>query len=179
MPVIRIAPAISGRIVRMSLPPAPSLAKPTHAHHASRLVDPRHVGRQSAPGSKRMANDTTSPYATYLSHLEKGELAYQFSPAANRAVFFPRLLCPYSGIDKLEWRVSKGRGAVYATTVVHPAEGAPYNVALVDCDEDFRLMSRVEDVAPDAVKIGMRVKFRVHKPGGENDPIPVFTPEVA
>ena len=40
-------------------------------------------------------------------------------------------------------------------------------------------MSRVEDVAPDAVKIGMRVKFRVHKPGGENDPIPVFTPEAA
>ena len=126
-----------------------------------------------------MANDTTSPYATYLSHLEKGELAYQFSPAANRAVFFPRLLCPYSGSDKLEWRVSKGRGAVYATTVVHPAEGAPYNVALIDCDEGFRLMSRVEDVAPDAVKIGMRVKFRVHKPGGENDPIPVFTPEAA
>ena len=95
------------------------------------------------------------------------------------AVFFPRLICPYSGSEKLEWRVSKGRGTVYATTIVHPAEGAPFNVALVDCDEGFRLMSRVEDVAPDAVKIGMRVKFRVHKPGGENDPIPVFTPEAA
>ena len=80
-----------------------------------------------------MPNDATSPYATYLSHLEKGELAYQFSPAANRAVFFPRVLCPYSGSDKLEWRVSKGRGTVYATTIVHPAEGAPFNVALIDC----------------------------------------------
>ena len=126
-----------------------------------------------------MPNDATSPYATYLSHLEKGELAYQFSPAANRAVFFPRVLCPYSGSDKLEWRVSKGRGTVYATTVVHPAEGAPFNVALIDVEEGFRLMSRVEDVAPDAVKIGMPVTFRVHRPGGENDPIPVFTPEAA
>ena len=126
-----------------------------------------------------MPNDTTSPYATYLAHLEKGELAYQFSPAANRAVFYPRLICPYSGSDQLEWRLSKGRGTVYATTIVHPAEGAPFNVALIDCDEGFRLMSRVEDVAPDAVKIGMRVKFRVHKAGGENDPIPVFTPEAA
>src|SRR3954464_13583851 len=126
-----------------------------------------------------MPNDATSPYATYLSHLQKGELAYQFSPAADRAVFFPRLICPYSGSDKLEWRVSKGRGTVYATTIVHPAEGAPVNVALVDCDEGFRLMSRVEDVAPDAVKLHMRGKFRVHKPGGENDPIPVFTPEAA
>jgi uncharacterized OB-fold protein len=126
-----------------------------------------------------MPNEATSPYATYLSHLQKGELAYQFSPAANRAVFFPRLICPYSGSDKLEWHVSKGRGTVYATTIVHPAEGAPFNVALIDVEEGFRLMSRVEDVAPDAVKIGMRVKFRVHKPGGENDPIPVFTPEAA
>ena len=126
-----------------------------------------------------MPNDTTSPYATYVSHLEKGELAYQFSPAANRAVFYPRVLCPFTGSDKLEWRVSKGRGAVYATTIVHPAEGAPYNVALIDCDEGFRLMSRVEEIAPDAVKIGMRVKFRAHKPSGEEDPIPVFTPEAA
>ena len=126
-----------------------------------------------------MPNDATSPFATYVSHLEKGELAYQFSPAAQRAVFFPRLLCPYTGSETLEWRVSKGRGTVHATTVVFPAEGAPFNVALVDVEEGFRLMSRVEDIAPEAVKIGMRVKFRTHKPGGEEDPIPVFTPEAA
>lgn len=126
-----------------------------------------------------MPNDATSPYATYVSHLEKGELAYQFSPAANRAVFFPRVLCPHTGSDKLEWRVSKGRGTVYSTTVVHPAEGAAFNVALIDVEEGFRLMSRVEDIDPMAVKIGMRVTFRVHKPGGEDDPIPVFSPEAA
>jgi uncharacterized OB-fold protein len=63
--------------------------------------------------------------------------------------------------------------------VVHPAEGVPFNVALIDCDEGFRLMSRVEDIAPDAVQIGMRVKFRVHRPGGEEPPMPVFTPEAA
>jgi uncharacterized OB-fold protein len=126
-----------------------------------------------------MPNDTTSPLRTYNQHLAKGELAYQFSPEAKRAVFFPRLICPYTGSDRLEWRVSAGRGTVYATTTVHPAEGAPYNVALINCDEGFRLMSRVEDIPPEQVKIGMRVKFRVHQPGGEEDPVPVFTPEAA
>ena len=123
-----------------------------------------------------MPNDTTSPLATYLAHLEKNELAYQFSPAANRAVFFPRIVCPFTGSDKLEWRVSTGRGTVHATTVVHPADGAPFNVALINCDEGFRLMSRVEDIDPMQVKIGQRVRFRVHRPGGENDPYPVFVP---
>jgi uncharacterized OB-fold protein len=126
-----------------------------------------------------MPNAETSPLAAYLAHLEKGELAYQFSPQANRPVFFPRLICPFTGSDKLEWRLSAGRGTVYATTVVYPAEGAPFNVALIDCDEGFRLMSRVEEIAPDAVTIGMRVKFRVHRPGGEEPPMPVFTPEAA
>ena len=118
----------------------------------------------------------TSPLKIYQDHLAKGELAYQFSPEAQRAVFFPRVICPYTGSDRLEWRISAGLGLVHATTVVHPAEGKPFNVALIDCDEGFRLMSRVEDIDPMAVAIGMRVRFRVHNPGGEADPIPVFTP---
>jgi uncharacterized OB-fold protein len=117
-----------------------------------------------------------SPLTIYQAHLEKGELAYQWSLNANRAVFYPRVICPFSGSERLEWRVSAGLGTVYATTVTHPREGAPYNVALIDCDEGFRLMSRVEDIAPEAVRIGMRVKFRIHRPGGDEPPYPVFTP---
>jgi len=117
-----------------------------------------------------------SPLAIYQAHLEKGELAYQWSPEARKAVFYPRVICPFTGSDRLEWRVSAGLGTVYATTVVHPArEGAPYNVALIDCDEGFRLMSRVEDIPPETVRIGMRVRFHVHRPGDE-PPYPVFVP---
>lgn len=123
-----------------------------------------------------MANVSTSPLATYLEHLEKGELAYQFSPEVNAAVFYPRMICPITGSDLLEWRISKGMGTVHATTVVQPIQGEPYNVALIDVDEGFRLMSRVEDIAPMAVNIGMRVKFRVHKAEGDEPPYPVFTP---
>jgi uncharacterized OB-fold protein len=117
-----------------------------------------------------------SPLAVYQEHLVHGELAYQYSPEADRAVFFPRVICPFSGSDRLEWRVSAGLGTVYATTVTHPAQGEPYNVALIDCDEGFRLMSRVEEIDPMAVKIGMRVRFRVHEPGSDEPPYPVFVP---
>ena len=98
-----------------------------------------------------------SPLAVYQAHLKKGELAYQWSPEAGKAVFYPRVICPFTGSDRLEWRVSAGLGSVYATTVVHPArEGTPYNVALIVCDEGFRLMSRVEEIPPEAVRIGMQ-----------------------
>ena len=120
--------------------------------------------------------EAESPLATYQAHLEKGELAYQWSPTAGRAVFYPRLVCPYSGSTVLEWRVASGLGTVYATTVTYPVQGEPYNVALIDCDEGFRLMSRVEDIDPMAVKIGIRVKFRLHKPEGDEPAYPVFSP---
>jgi uncharacterized OB-fold protein len=123
-----------------------------------------------------MERISQSPLAAYQAHLDRGELAYQWSPLARKAVFYPRVLCPFTGSDRLEWRVSRGLGTVYATTVTHPREGAPYNVALIDMDEGFRLMSRVEAIAPEDVRIGMRVTFRVHQPGGDEPACPVFTP---
>lgn len=120
-----------------------------------------------------------SPLAAWLERLEKNELAYQFSPSTNQAVFYPRVIAPGSGAADLEWRTSAGLGTVYATTVVHQQDGAAYNVALIDMDEGFRLMSRVEDIAPTAVRIGQRVRFRTHRPGGDEPPIPVFFPAEA
>ena len=123
-----------------------------------------------------MANAATSPLGVYLDHLANGELAYQFSPEANAAVFYPRVICPLTGSDNLQWRVSQGLGTVHATTVVYPQKADPYNVALIDVDEGFRMMSRVEGIAPLDVRIGMRVKFRVHAAEGDDPPYPVFTP---
>jgi uncharacterized OB-fold protein len=123
-----------------------------------------------------MSETPASPLAIFISHLERGELAYQFSPSANAAVFYPRVIAPGTGEADLEWRVSAGFGTVYATTVVHPSQGTPYNVALIDMDEGFRLMSRVEDIPPASVRIGMRVKARTHPADGEEPPYPVFFP---
>jgi uncharacterized OB-fold protein len=117
-----------------------------------------------------------SPLATYLKHLDDGQLAYQVSGPDETPVFFPRVVAPGTGDTDLAWRVSRGDGTVYATTVVYYKGEAPLNVALIDMDEGFRLMSRVEDIAATEVKIGMRVKLRV-LPAEESRPAcPVFTP---
>ena len=118
-----------------------------------------------------------SPYGTFLDHVKKGELAYQVT-RDGKSVFYPRIAVPKTGDTGLEWRVSKGMGTVYSTTVVYYKNEAPLNVALIDIDEGFRMMGRVEDIDPMEVKIGMRVKVRMH-PGDEKSkqpPYPVFTP---
>lgn len=117
-----------------------------------------------------------SPLETYRTHLRKHELAYQYSPQADKAVFHPRLVCPFSGSTDLQWRVSQGLGTVHASTVVYPREGSPYNVALIDLDEGFRMMSRVVELAPQDVGIGLRVQVRFEDAADEPAPLPVFAP---
>jgi uncharacterized OB-fold protein len=116
-----------------------------------------------------------SPYGIYLEHLARGQLAYQVTETGE-PVFFPRAVAPGTASPELAWRVSKGLGTVYATTVVYYRDEPPLNVALVDLDEGFRMMSRVEDIDPMQVRIGMRVRLKVLPGDGKTPPCPVFTP---
>ncbi len=117
-----------------------------------------------------------SPLGVYVEHLNKGELAYQFSKDDNKAFFYPRAIAPESGSENIEWRVSKGLGTVYTTTAVYYKGEQPLNVAMIDMDEGYRLMSRVEGIDALQVKIGMRVRFKVHPGDDKTLPYPVFTP---
>ena len=91
-------------------------------------------------------------------------------------MFFPRVTAPTGFSGALTWKASAGLGTVYATTYILPKGESAYNVSLVDMDEGFRLMSRVEGITPDKVRIGMRVKTRIHPAEGDEGPYPVFDP---
>jgi hypothetical protein len=104
-----------------------------------------------------------SPADVYTEHCRRRELAYQVGDD-GQPVFRPRV-----GLS--EWRVSAGRGVVYATTVAHRREGEPYNIVLVDLDEGFRMMSTVVGVAPEDVAVGARVRLAWRD---DDPPVPVF-----
>ena len=120
---------------------------------------------------------TQSPLHTYRRYLEEGVLAYQYSPAAGRAVFYPRVICPYTGSDALEWRVSGGYGVIHAITEIAPKNGESYHVALIDMDEGFRLMSNVLPSSGCSPAIGMRVRAEIVRLGDDKLPNPVFRVE--
>jgi len=116
------------------------------------------------------------PEAIFRAHLREGRFMIQRSRSTGAYVFYPRVLVPGTGESDLEWVEASGRGTVYSTTVVRqrPEKGGNYNVALIDLDEGPRMMSRVEGIAPEEVKIGMAVQARVAEIDGE--PAVVFDP---
>lgn len=92
-------------------------------------------------------------------------------------VYYPRTVAPLTGED-LEWAEPSGLGTVYSTTVVRKRPPEPsLNVALIDLDEGPRMMSRVEGIDAQDVRIGMRVKARIVPGEGEDAPhLVVFDP---
>lgn len=114
----------------------------------------------------------SSPFETFREHYTRGELAYQRCSVDDAVIFYPRMCCPHCGSFDLEWRRSAGLGTVYATTTICRRDEQPYNVVIIELDEGFRMMSRVESVAAEDVAIGMRVRYvdRYRE-------YPVFAPE--
>jgi uncharacterized OB-fold protein len=116
-------------------------------------------------------DDHRSPLASWAEHRRARRLGYQVAPDGT-PVFPPRLAQPGTGAP-LQWTVSDGRGEVYATTVLRRRGEEPQNLALVNLDEGFRMMSEVIGVPPDAVRPGMRVRITWRDVDGE-PPVPVF-----
>lgn len=102
------------------------------------------------------------PESDYQRFLSEGRFMIQRSRQSGGYVFYPRMAEPGTGNTDLEWVEASGRGVVYSTTVVRQRPPTPnYNVALIDLEEGVRMMSRVEGVAPEDVRIGMPVKARI------------------
>ena len=115
----------------------------------------------------------------FLEHLGAGRFMIQRSKATGQYVFYPRASAPGSGATDLEWVEPSGFGTVYTTTVIRQKPPTPnHNLALIDLQEGPRMMARVVGIAPEAVKIGQRVKARV-QPAAEGSgeaPMVVFEP---
>ena len=116
------------------------------------------------------------PTATYFAHLAEGRFMIQHSASTGEWVFYPRMLAPHSGATDLEWMEPSGRGTVYAATTARkrPPE-ANVNLSIIELEEGPRMMSRVEGIPAEDVRIGMRVKAKIVD--GADGKIVVFVPE--
>ena len=120
--------------------------------------------------------ESSGPQKQYFDSLAAGRLQIQRCDACARHVFYPRMQCPHCGAARLSWVEPVGLGTVYSVTVFRrkPADGGDQGIVLVDLDEGVRMMSRVENIDPAAVRIGMRVKARITQHDGA--PLVVFDP---
>ena len=113
--------------------------------------------------------------APFFEASERGELVIQGCTACGRLRFPPRPVCPWCHSTGREWSRMSGLGRIWSFAVSHPPllppfqDRAPYNVAVVELDEDplIRVVGNVvvdaespelEFVDPSGLDIGGRVR---------------------
>lgn len=118
----------------------------------------------------------SGPEAVYELGLKEGAFRIQHCRSCGGHVFYPRALCNNCGAADLEWVAASGLGTVYSTSVVRqrPEDGPDYNIALVDLAEGPRMLTRIVDIAPEQVRIGMSVQGSVGAIDGQ--PAVLFRP---
>lgn len=103
-----------------------------------------------------------------------GELRVQRCVDTGRLIFPPRATSPWGGHAAPDWVPVSGRGTIWSVVIPHPpllpqfGDVAPYNVILVELDEDptIRLVGNLvreagaplDSVPPHSVEIGARVR---------------------
>jgi uncharacterized protein len=96
--------------------------------------------------------------------LREHKVKIQYSPSADKYIFYPRILAPGTLADDLEWREVSGAGTLYTFTVADRptappwADALPQFLAIVELDEGPRLSTELVDADPDALRVGLRVK---------------------
>ena len=106
--------------------------------------------------------------APYWEALRRHELLIQECKDCGSLQHPPSPICASCRSLNRGWRKVSGRGVVYSYTIphqaVHPAwvDQVPYNVVLVELQEDVRVVSNLIDCPDDHIKIGMAVESVFH-----------------
>jgi hypothetical protein len=136
----------------------------------------------------RFEPPTTDASDPFWAATREQRYVVQWCTACNRAIFYPREVCPVClSADGLEWRESSGQATVYAVSVQHRpanptmADRVPYAVALVEVDAGapdgsgatIRVMSNVVGADPLTIQVGDAVSV-AWEPLSDGRNLPVF-----
>ena len=128
-----------------------------------------------------------SASAPYWEAARQGRLLIAGCAACGRLHHYPRPFCPHCWSEDVRPVQANGTGTLYTYSTVYVndlapfADRLPYVTAIVELDEGPRLMTTIEGVGPEALRVGMPVTA-VFRPVDDADPdspyMTVFTPSV-
>jgi len=116
----------------------------------------------------------TAECKTFFDAARQGRFLIQVCTACNRPHWYPRVICPFCGSDKVEWREASGKGTIYAFSVMRRVK-EPYIIAHVTLAEGPTMLTNLVACDSDDVQIGRAVTV-VFQDTENGAPVPMFTP---
>jgi uncharacterized protein len=132
------------------------------------------AGEPSDPTGEPLLPEPDADSAPFWDGCALGELRVQRCASCGRTRMPPRPMCPWCRSFDATWEATSGHGRIWSWVVPHPpllaayAEQAPYNVVVVELDEEpsIRFVGNVVDdpddrldaVDPTTLAIGQPVE---------------------
>jgi uncharacterized protein len=110
----------------------------------------------------------------------RGVLLIQTCNECGNHQHYPRPFCIGCGLSSLSWTEASGLGTIHSWTLIRRAPyedlKAPYVLALVDLDENVRLLTHLVGCGSDQIVCEAQVELRwIKAPGANLFQLPVFT----
>ena len=118
----------------------------------------------------------------YWDGINAGQLVLQYclNHACGRAIFYPRVCCPYCQHAELEWRDVTGTGRVISHSTIHRThhdgfnDEAPYVFAAVELGEGVLVYAQLPGAPVDGTSLIGRAVSADFVPHGPNRRMLVF-----
>lgn len=118
----------------------------------------------------------------YWEGLDAGRIVLQhcLNQACRRAIFYPRVCCPYCQHAELEWRAATGTGRVISHSTIHRThhdgfnDEAPYVFAAVELEEGVLVYAQLAGAPVDGESLIGREVRADFVPHGPNRTMLVF-----
>jgi uncharacterized OB-fold protein len=127
-----------------------------------------------------------SASAPYWDAARQGRLLIAGCGACGKVHHYPRPFCPHCWSDDVQPVQASGAGTLYTYSTVYAndlppfRDRLPYVAAIVELAEGPRVMTTIEGVQPDGLRVGMAVTASF-RPVDADDPespyLTVFTPD--
>jgi uncharacterized OB-fold protein len=125
---------------------------------------------------------TPNPFSRpFWEATKRHQLVLQKCDKCGTVRYYPRPRCPECLSAEATWTEMSGHGTVYSFTIVHRplarwfAAKVPLVCAVIELDEGVRMMSDVENIDPEDVRIGLPVRV-IFDDVDEEITLPKFEP---
>lgn len=108
--------------------------------------------------------DPTPLTQPFWDALRKHTIRIQYSPSADRYVFYPRAVTPGTLRDDLEWREISGAATLYTYAVTHRPTAPPWTdsvpqiLAVLQWAEGPRFTTCIVDADPTKLRLGQAME---------------------
>jgi uncharacterized OB-fold protein len=106
-----------------------------------------------------------------LEGLTQGQLLIPVCGCCHKRHWYPRPVCPFCGQPVSQWEASRGRGEIYALTLIHAKDRPIQCIAYITLNDEVTMLATLSGSHLTRACIGQKVELDTANSTAKNAPV--------